>query len=134
MTFLPNLAHCKLEAVFPEDQDKEEEGHVLHYEYTASAKSDPRSTRIVKRWRRQELLGSGSFGDVWLEVLQDQPDVKRAVKVIQKRRMKNAKIDYTKELKALAEFSRAKVCKACFQKRSSGPIYCYRRNRSLSRI
>ena len=125
MTFLPNLAHCKLEAVFPEDQDEEGEGQVLHYEYTSSAKPGPRSTKIVKRWRRQELLGSGSFGDVWLEVLQDQPDMKRAVKVLQKRRMKDAKIDYTKELKALAEFSRAKVCKHHFQRRLSGPIYCY---------
>ena len=127
MTFLPNLAHCKLEAVFPENQDEEEEGQVLHYEYASSAKPGPRSTKIVRRWRRQELLGSGSFGDVWLEVLQDQPDMKRAVKVIQKRKMKDAKIDYTKELKALAEFSRAKVCEGRFQRRSSRPIYCFAR-------
>lgn len=125
MTFLPDLAHCKLEAVFPEDQDVEEEGQVLHYEYISSAKPGPRSTKIVKRWRRQELLGSGSFGDVWLEVLQDQPDMKRAVKVIQKRRMKDAKIDYTKELKALAEFSRAKVCEGRLQGCSSSPKYLY---------
>ena len=125
MTFLPNLAHCKLEAVFPEHQDEEEEGQVLHYEYISPAKPGPRSIKIVKRWRRQELLGSGSFGNVWLEVLQDQPDVKRAVKVIQKRKMKDAKIDYTKELKALAEFSRAKVCEGRLQGRSSSSIYCY---------
>ena len=114
MSYLPDLANCKLEAVFPADKD--EEGQVLHYEYTSSAKSGPRSNRIVKRWRRQELLGSGSFGDVWLEVMENQPDTKRAVKVIQKRRMKDAKIDYTKELKALAEFSRAKVCEDDFHK------------------
>ena len=124
MTFLPNLAHCKLEAVFPEDEDGEDEGQVLHYEYSPE-KPGPRSTKIVKRWRRQELLGSGSFGDVWLEVLQDQPDMKRAVKVIQKRRMKDAKIDYTKELKALAEFSRAKVCEGCLQGWSSISIFSY---------
>lgn len=129
MTFLPNLADCKLEAVFPEAKDEEEEGQVLHYEFTSSAEPGPRSTKIVRRWRRQELLGSGSFGDVWLEVLQDQPDMKRAVKVIQKRRMKDAKIDYTKELKALAEFSRAKVCEARSQKRSSGLLCCYQRHR-----
>ena len=125
MTFLPNLAHCKLEAVFPEDQDEEEEGQVLHYEYISSAKSGPQSSKIVKRWRRQELLGSGSFGDVWLEVLQDQPDMKRAVKVVQKRKMKDAKIDYTKELKALAEFSRAKVCEGRLQGCPSSPIYSH---------
>ena len=125
MTFLPNLAHCKLEAVFPEEQDEEEEGQVLHYEYISPAKPGPRSTQIIRRWLRQELLGSGSFGDVWLEVLQDQPDVKRAVKVIQKRKMKDAKIDYTKELKALAEFSRAKVCERRLQWWSSSPILSY---------
>ena len=125
MTFLPNLAHCKLEAVFPEDEDGEEERHVLHYEYMSSEKPEPRNTKLVKRWRRQEMLGSGSFGDVWLEVLQDQPEIKRAVKVIQKRRMKDAKIDYTKELKALAEFSRAKVCKGRLQGWSSSPICSY---------
>lgn len=110
MSYLPDLDHCKLEAVFPDTEDEEdEERQVLHYEYASPAQCGLQSTRIVRRWCRQELLGSGSFGDVWLEVMEDQPDVKRAVKVIQKKRMKDAKIDYTKELKALAEFSKAKV-------------------------
>ena len=56
-------------------------------------------------------LGRGSYGDVWLEIMDDEPDIKKVVKAI---RIKNVwsgvDMDYTKEVKAMLGFSKVKVC------------------------
>ena len=57
-----------------------------------------------KRWTKQEDLGCGAFGEVWLE--KNQAGGTRAVKRVKKSR--HIGIDYRKELLALAKLS--KVC------------------------
>lgn len=107
MSILTDLDHCKLEAIFPDSSDDQ----VLHYEYFSDTSRDVSKARVEKRWRRQGCLGRGSYGDVWLEVMDDEPDMKRAVKAIRiKDVWSGVDVDYTKELKALLEFSKAKVC------------------------
>ena len=54
------------------------------------------------------MPGERSYGDVWLEVMEDEPSMKRAVKAIRMNEM-GVDVDYTKEVKAMVEFSKAKV-------------------------
>ena len=108
MSFRTDLDHCKLEAVFMTEGGEEEET-VLHYEYISNSELGIRKARVEKRWLRRGCLGRGSFGDVWLEEREDQPDVKRAVKEIRREMVRGMGADWVKELGALVEFSKTKV-------------------------
>jgi hypothetical protein len=69
-----------------------------------------RRAKIEKKWYREKYLGHGAFGDVWLEAQRDADHVtKRAVKLLQKRRMQTVGIDYRRELLALAKLSRVRT-------------------------
>ena len=102
MSFLSDLDHLKIEAAILPD-------HVLHTEFRSDSARGLRRARIVKKWYRQCKLGFGSFGIVWLEREGSDAAQLRAVKVIQKDFLQKVDIDYTRELKALAEFSKPKV-------------------------
>ena len=81
-------------------KDRVEEAHII---------SDPakniRRKRHIQVWQIEKLLGRGGFGEVRLEKNQDDGRM-RAVKIIA--------TECEKELKALLEFSKPKVSKACF--------------------
>jgi serine/threonine protein kinase len=78
-----------------------------HVEYKADRIRGIRREKVEKRWYRQRAIGHGSFGDVWLEVRQeDNDDEKRAVKIMNKGQMLGLGVDYKKELLALAKFSK----------------------------
>jgi hypothetical protein len=95
--------HFKLDAeVFPE--------HTLHVTYKTNRARGLRE-KNVKQWKRMESIGEGSFGQVWRE-LHGQPggtEEVRAVKVIEKNRMRACRVDFKKELLALAKFSKDEV-------------------------
>ncbi|KAJ5461269.1 Tetratricopeptide-like helical [Penicillium daleae] len=84
--------------------------------------SDPNSRqRLVTRtehWRRQRKIGGGGFGTVWLETCtrgsRTGPAAVRAVKQIDLD-SRLGKIDYNRELEAIAKFSHARY-KRCFVK------------------
>jgi hypothetical protein len=61
-----------------------------------------RAAKFEKKWTKHDDLGSGVFGDVWLE--KDQLGGTRAVKEIKKKR--NTGVDYHKELLAMANLSK----------------------------
>jgi len=61
-----------------------------------------RTIRSEKRWIKQNELGYGTFGEVWLE--KNQKGETRAIKGVRKR--KNTGIDYYKELLAMAKLSK----------------------------
>jgi hypothetical protein len=69
-----------------------------------------RRVRREQRWQRLETLGHGTFGIVWKEkLIAGESDVnERAVKMIRKTLGKTT-VDYTRELEAIAKFSRSKV-------------------------
>jgi hypothetical protein len=97
------IDHFKLEArQFPD--------HVLHTEYYSDPSRGLRKIGVEKRWYRQQSLGRGSFGAVWLEVYRDDVGkvANRAVKEIDKRHMQAVKLDYKRELLALAKLSKVK--------------------------
>lgn len=62
-------------------------------------------------WRQGRKLGQGGFAEVFQQVWEDEHDDVhyRAVKVCLERNMKNNKIDYKRELSALAAFSNSEV-------------------------
>jgi hypothetical protein len=89
--------YFRLEAKFLDD-------HTEH----GRERSDPgrglRKYTEIQRWKRIRELGHGGFGDVWLE--QEEGGQLRAVKEIRKRDEASRKIDYSRELHAMASFSR----------------------------
>ncbi|KAL2041426.1 hypothetical protein N7G274_005808 [Stereocaulon virgatum] len=84
---------------------REDQGRpILQDKEYSTADRTTRNSRVEERWVRQECLGRGSFGEVWLEVREGEPYAKRAVKEIQKTR----DFDYMKEVQAMVEFSKIK--------------------------
>jgi len=63
--------------------------------------------RKEERWKKEKWLGRGSFGDVWLEkcIHGDSKGDVRAIKKVQKL----DRINYYRELEAIALFSHDKV-------------------------
>jgi hypothetical protein len=96
------LDHFKLEAeIFPECTV-----HVSHRLNRHRVRE-----RVEKRWERMESIGEGAFGQVWRELhwQSDGTQDVRAVKVIEKQRMRVHQVDFKKELLALAKFSKDEV-------------------------
>ena len=97
------LDHYKLEAeVFPE--------HTLHVVYKINRARGERE-RIEKRWKRMEIVGEGTFGQVRRELhyREDGHQEVRAVKAIERHRIRAYNVDFKKELLALAKFSKPEV-------------------------
>ncbi|KAK2760894.1 hypothetical protein FQN54_002134 [Arachnomyces sp. PD_36] len=84
-----------------------EEGCTIHVEYRSDRSRGVRREKVLKRWYREQRIGFGAFGDIWLEEQRDGDEVKkRAVKIIDKDKMKYLQVDYKKELLALAKLSK----------------------------
>ena len=97
------LDHFKLEAeIFPE--------YTLHITYQANRTRGVRE-KVERRWKRMERIGEGAFGQVWRELLCQSGNSQeaRAVKVVDKQRMRMYNVDFKKELLALAKFSKNEV-------------------------
>ena len=67
-----------------------------------------RRVKTEVRWTKRKKIGEGGSGEVWLEEEEGNPDTKRAVKEITKDADAPVKVNYLKELLALAKLS--KVC------------------------
>ena len=102
MPILSDVDHYKFETTVPDDGT----GDVIHYEYFSDTRRGLRNVKCEKRWYWQQRIGEGSVGEVYLEAQKDDPQLKRAVKVVQRGRLLAR--DCTRELKALAEFSKTK--------------------------
>lgn len=94
----------KLETQFYRDYTQ----HVYH---VSGATPRQRKVRKEERWERQQRLGAGAFGTVWLEKFVTENGVvqHRAVKEIRKSTEKSRAVDYSRELEAVAKFSHPKV-------------------------
>src|ERR1700734_1658198 len=84
--------------------------YLLHAEYVSNPARGLRKVKVEKRWYRQGNIGHGGFGAVWLEVQREGESIRaqRAVKEINKGRMKAMNIDYRTELLALAKLSKVR--------------------------
>lgn len=91
------LQHFHLDAVISDEC-------TTHIEYKVAQGLVPR--KIEKRWyRREEPIGRGSYGQVWLEQ-EGKASNQRAVKIMEKVLMTRHGIDFKKEILALAKFSK----------------------------
>lgn len=86
----------------------------LTYHYTSEPDFPGRAGRQKRQiWRRDELLGRGGFGEVWLErcVPNQGQDELQAVKIIPRPREDNPQdLRFLKhKLRAIAKFSQPKV-------------------------
>jgi Protein tyrosine and serine/threonine kinase len=79
-----------------------------HIEYRTDRARGIRNERVEKKWYKKQCIGNGGFGKVWLEATQDDDDdvEKRTVEIINKAKMRPLRVDYNKELLALAKFSK----------------------------
>src|ERR1700739_2823758 len=87
-------------------------GEYTEHVYSVSGVS-PRQRKVkkVERWERIKLLGTGSFGTVWLQklVTENSEEKYRAVKKIRKDVQGHTPVDYDRELEVIAKFSHQKV-------------------------
>lgn len=74
--------------------------------YRAGRSARQRLVRIEERWVREGSLGHGAYGTVYKERCGDRV---RAIKEIKKSVVAGEKIDYNRELEAIAKFSHPKV-------------------------
>ncbi|CAG9990279.1 unnamed protein product [Clonostachys byssicola] len=87
---------------------------VQHTLYISSHRSRRRPRKVEETWKRSRKIGSGTFGNVWLQECVDGKNENigrlRAVKVIAKTKCGDgsAPIEYNRELEAIAKFSQSK--------------------------
>ena len=62
--------------------------------------------KVEKKWENIKTIGWGSFGEVLLQQSQNE---ERAVKVLRKKQMEKEKMDYKRELEALAALDKSNV-------------------------
>lgn len=93
------VEHFKLDVVFLPDRAR-------HTSYHSDRRQNRRKVKVVKEWKKQDGLGEGEGGTVWLE--KDSNGDERAVKQISKAFCLRNRIDYRKEITAMAKLTR--VC------------------------
>ncbi|KAJ8058627.1 hypothetical protein OCU04_012803 [Sclerotinia nivalis] len=98
MSILGNLNDWKLQTSF-------DGPHFIHTSYQADWENGRRRKEIVEEWQNEGTLGRGGFGKVSLQG-EVNGDGKRAVKELEKYKMRRDGVDYKKELVALIQFSR----------------------------
>lgn len=78
-----------------------------HVYYTSITSARRRKVKVEEKWKRQQELGNGTYGRVWLETCIQGPKAGeyRAVKEISKEQEPGREIDYEKELEAITKFS-----------------------------
>ena len=91
------IEHFKLDVVFFPDQTQ-------HSFYRSDGRQERRKVKVVKTWVKQQELGEGGCGTVWLE--KDNKGDERAVKQISKGFCLRNRIDYRKEIIAMAKLTK----------------------------
>ena len=77
--------------------------HVVHVSYVSDPNRSRSKLKVEEKWNEIREIGHGSFGDVWLQT-HETSRATRAVKVLRKNEMVRKRIDFRRELEALAKF------------------------------
>jgi hypothetical protein len=103
MSHVSDSDHRRIEAVvFP---DCIVESHQI-----SDASRGLRRVPVTRVWRTERLLGQGGFGEVLLQCQESDKDVKRALKVIPTRGVNLSLAERRRELTAMIEFTKPRVC------------------------
>jgi hypothetical protein len=95
--------HCKLDAIVRPDC-------IIESHEISDASRGLRRVPVTKLWRTQRILGHGGFGEVHLQALDSDKNTLRALKVISTRGLSMSAADCQRELVAMIEFQKPKVC------------------------
>ena len=101
MSHVSDSDHRKIEAIILPDC-------VVESHQISDAARGLRIVQVTKLWRTERVLGYGGFGEVLLQALDTDREKKRALKVI--RGVKMTQDEFQRELSAMIEFSKPKVC------------------------
>ncbi|KAL8745775.1 MAG: hypothetical protein Q9190_002132 [Brigantiaea leucoxantha] len=93
------LNHYRIDAICHPD-------YVIHTSYVSRRARNVQTMKVEKKWENVKAIGWGSFGEVLLQQSQNE---ERAVKVLRKKQMEKEKIDYKRELEALAAFDKSNI-------------------------
>ena len=94
------IEHFKLDVVlFPD--------HTRYTFYQSDCRQNRRKVKVVKKWMKQQELGEGGAGTVWLEKSSNGDE--RAVKQISKGFCLRNRIDYKKEITAMAKLTKVRL-------------------------
>jgi hypothetical protein len=103
MSHVSDSDHCKLEAEARPDC-------IVESHQVSDPSRGLRRAIVTKTWRYQRLLGEGGFGRVYLQVLESDKETVRALKVVSTRGRRMSIADCEREIAAMAEFRKPKVC------------------------
>jgi hypothetical protein len=96
----------KLETRFTNDP------YTVHTYHETDLNTKRRAVGREEYWQRQEPIGSGAFGYVWLEKCVNgscRIDVRAVKEIVTTNRRGLKPIDYSRELEAMAKFSHPRV-------------------------
>ena len=102
----PPIASLDLEIGYHRLDTEFFSGHVRHTTFHSDASRGRRRVTVVKDWYRDQELGRGSFGTVFLE--RSGKEEYRAVKDIAKNKNSRTVIDYRRELIAMARLAKVR--------------------------
>lgn len=80
---------------------------VVELHQISDATQGLRKVQVTKLWRTERIIGHGTFGEVWLQALDNDTRKKRALKVIHG--VKMTPEECQRELIAMIEFSKPRV-------------------------
>lgn len=94
------------------------DAYTQHIFYISGSSARERHMRREERWVRDQFLGQGAYGTVYLERCEqkDNSSRLRAVKEIKKFVVAGKELEYTRELEAISKFSHQRVREAMIEK------------------
>lgn len=104
MSHVSDTDHCRLDAIIRPDC-------IIESHEISDASRGWRRVPVTQIWRTVRLLGRGGFGEVHLQSLDSDKNTQRALKIISTRGLTMSEADCQRELVAMMEFRKPKVCK-----------------------
>jgi hypothetical protein len=127
MAHVSDSDHCRLEAIVRSDC-------IIESHEISDTSRGWRRVPVTKVWRTERVLGRGGFGQVHLQYLDSDKKTTRALKIIPTRGLSMSIADCQRELVAMIEFKKPKVCKSLEPRIDIFTVDSVQGSRSLCRL